>query len=159
MREVPREIEPVAAIAVDCGFRLHRDFGPGLLEAAYEMMLEGMLTRRGLAVERQKRLHIEYEGMVFRDAFKIDLLVENCLIIEIKSVERLSPVHPKQVLTYLRMTGLPLGLLMNFGCATFREGVRRVANGRSTFAPLRLCVNPEAAPLKVDGRDGSSPEA
>lgn len=92
-------------------------------------------------MERQKPLPIAFEGVQLNEGYRVDLLVEGTLIIEIKSVERLAPVHGKQLLTYLRLAQQPLGLLMNFGSETFKEGVRRVANNYS-FAPSRLCVNP-----------------
>lgn len=127
------EIERLARIAVDCGFRVHKDVGPGLLESVYEAVLAHGLTARGLAVERQKPVPIRLPGIVLDEGFRADLLVEGKLPIELKSVERAAPVHGKQVLTYLRLMDLPLGLLMNFGAATFREGVKRVANNRSSL--------------------------
>lgn len=122
------EIEVLARIAIDCGFHLHRDLGPGLLESAYEALMAESLRQAGYAVERQIALPMRYNGVVVDNAFKIDLLVERRLVIELKSVERLAPVHGKQVLTYLRLMSLPLGLLMNFGQATFKDGLRRIAN-------------------------------
>ncbi|MDP3677037.1 MAG: GxxExxY protein [Novosphingobium sp.] len=122
------EIEELARIAVDCGFHLHRDLGPGLLESAYEVLLAESLRQAGLAVERQIALPLRYKGVVVDNAFKIDLLVNRTLVIELKSVERLAPVHGKQILTYLRLMNLPLGLLMNFGQGTFKDGLKRVAN-------------------------------
>ena len=122
------EIEELACIAVDCGFHLHRDLGPGLLESAYEALMAEGLRQAGCAVERQSALPLKYNGVVVDNAFKIDLLVERRLVIELKSVERLAPVHGKQVLTYLRLLNLPLGLLMNFGQGTFKDGLKRVAN-------------------------------
>jgi iron complex transport system substrate-binding protein len=86
------------------------------------------LRRRGLSVERQVPVPLRYDGVEVETAFKLDLLVERAVIVELKSVERLAPVHGKQVLTYLRLMGLPLGLLMNFGQATFKDGLRRIAN-------------------------------
>jgi len=123
-----QDIERLARIAVDCGFRVHRGLGPGLLESIYELVMAASLARAGLAVERQKSIAIEFDGMILGEGFRIDLLVEGQLLIEVKSVERLAPVHSKQLLTYLRLSKRPLGLLMNFGGATFREGVRRLAN-------------------------------
>ena len=123
-----RVVERLAQIAVDCGFRVHKGLGPGLLESVYEAVLAEMLRRSGLEVERQKPISIEFEGMNLGEGFRADLMVEGQLLVEVKSVERLAPVHGKQLLTYLRLSGCPLGLLMNFGGATFREGVRRVAN-------------------------------
>lgn len=123
-----RDVEDLARVAVDCGLRVHRDLGPGLLESVYEAVMAASLLRAGLAVERQKPIAIEFEGMVFREGFRADLVVEGQLLLEVKSVERLAPVHAKQLLTYLRLSGRPLGLLMNFGGMSFREGLRRLAN-------------------------------
>jgi iron complex transport system substrate-binding protein len=130
MAEKPwmHDVERLARIAVDCGFRVHRGLGPGLLESVYEAVLAETLRRAGLDVERQKPVVIEFEGMILGEGFRADLVVEGQLLIEVKSVERLAPVHGKQLLTYLRLSRCPLGLLMNFGGATFRDGVRRVAN-------------------------------
>jgi GxxExxY protein len=128
MTEVPPEIDALATIAVDCRFKLHKAFGPGLLESVYEAMLADSLLKRGLKVERQKPVDILYEGNILREGFRIDILVEGQLIIELKSTERVIPVHKKQVLTYLLLTNQPLGLLMNFGMETFREGMSRVLN-------------------------------
>ena len=121
-------LEELARIAVDCGYRLHRDVGPGLLESVYELLLAESLRDSGLLCDRQIAVPIRYNGVVIDNAFKADLLVEDMLLIELKSTERNHPVHGKQVLTYLRMMGLPLGLLMNFGQATFKGGLQRVAN-------------------------------
>jgi len=126
---------------VDCGFRIHKELGPGLLESVYEAILADGLRRAGLVVERQKPLPISFEGVQINESYRVDLLIERRLIIEVKSIERIAPVHGKQLLTYLRLAQQPLGLLMNFGGETFKEGVRRVANNYS-FAPSRLCVNP-----------------
>jgi GxxExxY protein len=134
-------LEELARAAVDCGFRIHKELGPGLLESVYEAILADGLSRGGLLVERQKPLPISFEGVQINEGYRVDLLIEGCLIVEIKSVERLVPVHGKQLLTYLRLAKQPLGLLMNFGGETFKEGVRRVANNYA-FAPSRLCVNP-----------------
>jgi GxxExxY protein len=122
-------LEDIASIVVDCGYRLHRDLGPGLLESAYEAIMADQLVRRGVRIERQKPVPIRYDGLQLTEGFRADLLVEGRLLVEFKSVERLSPLHSKQVLTYLRLLDLPLGLLINFGGATFKEGVRRIANG------------------------------
>jgi GxxExxY protein len=137
------ELESLATIAVDCGFKLHQRLGPGLLESVYEALMAESLARRGLFVERQKPIPIQFDGVTLNEGFRADLLIEGVLLLELKSVERLAPVHGKQVLTYLRLMDLPLGLLMNFGAATFREGIKRVANNhdaprilpRKSFAP------------------------
>jgi GxxExxY protein len=136
-----KELEELAKAAVECGFRIHKELGPGLLESVYEAILADSLSRRGLFVERQKPLPISFEGVQINEGYRVDLLIEGSLILEIKSVERLAPVHGKQLLTYLRLAQQPLGLLMNFGGETFKEGVRRVANNYA-FAPSRLCVSP-----------------
>ncbi len=136
-----RDIEELATIAVDCGFKVHKDLGPGLLESVYQAVLGASLLKRGLAVEAQKPIPIVYDGLAIVEGFRADLVVEQSLIIEIKSVERFAPVHGKQLLTYLRLAKQPLGLLMNFGCATFQEGIKRVVNNHTDFASSRLRVN------------------
>jgi GxxExxY protein len=130
-----RTVDDLAAAAVDRGFHIHKELGPGLLKSVYETVLAEALRQDGLLVEQQLPVPIIFRGMTFADAFRADLVVERSLIIEVKSVERNAPVHAKQLLTYLRLTKQPLGLLMNFGCETFREEVKRVANGHKSFAP------------------------
>jgi GxxExxY protein len=125
------DIEEIARQAIDCGFKIHKELGPGLLESVYETLLAASLSR----------IDFEYDGMTFREGFRADLLVDGRLIIEVKSIERLAPVHGKQLLTYLKLAGQPLGLLMNFGGETFREGLKRVVNNHGPFAPSRLRVN------------------
>ncbi|MCL4671981.1 MAG: GxxExxY protein [Sphingomonadaceae bacterium] len=122
------ELERIAREVVDCGYQLHRDLGPGLLESVYEILLWRLVEARGLLVKRQVPISISYQGVVFDNAFKADLLVEDRLLIELKSTERHDPVYAKQVITYLRLMKLPLGLLINFGMPTFKEGIRRIAN-------------------------------
>lgn len=123
-----QDLEAIARISVDCGFHLHRDIGPGLLESAYEILLFESLKEKGLSVERQRAIPITFRSRVLSEAFRADLIVENQILIELKSTERSAPVHAKQVITYLRLADLPLGFLMNFGAATFKEGVKRIAN-------------------------------
>jgi GxxExxY protein len=142
---VVRDLEELASVAVDCGFKLHKELGPGLLESVYEAVMAASLARRGLAVDRQRPIPIEYDGMMLGEGFRADLLIEGRLIIEIKSIDRLAPVHGRQLLTYLRLTKQPLGLLMNFGGGTFREGLKRVVNNHDAFASSRLRVNQIAA--------------
>lgn len=122
------DIDEIARAAVDCGFNIHRELGPGLLESVYEIVLARALEKRGFRVERQRPVSFTFEEIRFDDAFRIDMLVERQLVIEVKSTEKSATVHPKQVLTYLRLMKLPVGILMNFGMATFKEGVQRVAN-------------------------------
>lgn len=128
------EIDRLASIVIDTAFHLHKALGPGLLESAYEIILFEKLVSQGLKVERQRAINVKYEGIFIEGAFKIDLLIEDRLIVELKSVEQYAPVHAKQVITYLRLMNLPIGLLINFGTATFKEGVRRLANNHSDLA-------------------------
>lgn len=141
-----KNIEEISAKVVDAAFHLHKDLGPGLLESVYEVVLAKMLEQRGLTVERQKPIPIHYAGIRFDEGFRADLIVEGGLLIELKSVENLAAVHGKQVLTYLRLLDLPLGLLINFGSATFKEGVKRIVNNHTNFASSRLRVNQEGQP-------------
>ncbi len=135
------DLEAIAADVIDVAFRLHRDLGPGLLESVYETVLAAKLTQLGYRAERQVPVSFSFEGIDFDAAFRIDLVVDRQLLVEIKSVERLSAAHGKQLLTYLRLTGQPLGLLVNFGGATLKEGLRRVVNGHTNVASSRLRVN------------------
>lgn len=118
----------IAAQIVDAAFNIHRLLGPGLLESAYEAVLDYELRKRGLKVERQVPMSIVYDGVRIDVGYRADLLVENKVIIELKSVEQLAPVHQKQLLTYLRAAGMHLGLLVNFGDVLIKNGIKRVAN-------------------------------
>ena len=135
------ELDDITAAIVDSSLRIHRDLGPGLLESVYEAVLAQALVRRGLAVERQKEIPFIYDGILFEEGFRADLVVEGCVIVEIKSVERLAPVHGKKLLTYLRLSGHQVGLLINFGAATLKEGLHRLVNGLDPSASPRLRVN------------------
>jgi GxxExxY protein len=108
------DLEELTALAIECGFAIHRDLGPGLLGSVYETLLAASLARAGLAAERQKVVDINYKGISVREAFRADLFIDGRLIIEVKAVDRLAPVHSRQLLTYLRLLDLPLGLVMNF---------------------------------------------
>ena len=135
-----KDIDAVSGDVLDVALRLHRDLGPGLLESVYETVLAARLAKMGYAIARQRPIDIEFEGIRIEGAFRIDLLVDERLVIEIKSVDRLMPVHAKQLLTYLRLTGQPVGLLLNFGGETLKEGVRRLVNNHrpsASSAPLR----------------------
>ena len=129
-----KDIDVVSGDVLDVALRLHRDLGPGLLESVYEAVLAGRLATMGYPVVRQRPIDIAFEGLRFEAAFRIDLLVDDRLVVEIKSVERLLPVHSKQLLTYLRLTKQPVGLLINFGGATLKEGVRRLVNNHRPSA-------------------------
>lgn len=134
------EIEELASVAIDCGLTVHKRLGPGLLETAYEKVLAHKMSVRGLSIKTQVLMPIEIDGLLVDQGFRADILVEDKLLIEVKSVERLAPVHSRQVLTYLRFMDLPLGLLMNFSGMTFREGLKRVANNHqdSTGSKLKI---------------------
>lgn len=118
----------IASIIVDTAFRIHVDLGPGLFESVYERIMEAELTKRGLNVYRQKPIPIVYGGLHFSAGFRADLLVENKVIVEVKSIDALHPVHKKQVLTYLRFADKRLGLLINFNVALIKDGIVRLAN-------------------------------
>ena len=121
-------INDITGAIVDAALQIHRDMGPGLLESVYEAVLAKKLESRGMKVERQKTLRFVYDGMSFDEGFRMDLRVEDQVIVELKSVEQTAPVHKKQLLTYLKLAGKPVGLLINFGAATLKEGVTRVIN-------------------------------
>ena len=114
---------------IGAAIEVHRTLGPGLLESAYELALERELLLRGLTVERQKAVFLEYKGVVLGDAFRIDLLVNDGLLVEIKAAEQTLPLHEAQLLTYLRLTGKQLGPLINFNVKVLKDGIRRVVNG------------------------------
>jgi len=134
-------LDGITGAVIDASIKIHRELGPGLLESVYEAVLARDLSRRGFIVERQKTVAFDYDGMHFEEGLRIDLMVNECVVIELKSVERLSPVHGKQLLTYLRLMRLPVGMLINFGAATLKEGLQRVVNNLSPSASPRLRVN------------------
>ncbi|KRP33603.1 MAG: GxxExxY protein [Opitutaceae bacterium BACL24 MAG-120322-bin51] len=119
----------IGTIIVDEAVRLHQALGPGLLEIVYEAVLARRLEKRGLLVERQKPISIEFKGEHFDEGFRADLIVNGLVIIELKSVEKLSAVHKKQLLTYLRLMDLKVGYLLNFGDALMKDGISRIING------------------------------
>ena len=135
------ELDEITGAIVDSAMKIHIDLGPGLLESVYEVLLAKALQKRGLQVERQKAIRFEYDGVLFEEGFRADLLIEGRVIVELKSVEKLAPVHSKQLLTYLRLMNLPVGLLINFGSATLKEGLHRVVNNLPSSASPRLRVN------------------
>ena len=134
-------LELLSSEVIDAAFHIHNNLGPGLLESVYEVVLMRALEKRGLNAERQKVVPFEYDGMRFDEGLRVDLLVEDVLVLELKSVEVLAPVHSKQLLTYLRLMDRTLGLLINFGAATFKEGCKRIVNNHNDFASSRLRVN------------------
>ena len=120
----------IGTVIVDCAIHLHQDLGPGLLETVYEVTLARKLEKRGLSVQRQVPIAIEYEGQRFDEGFRADLIVEGKVIIELKSVEKVHPVYKKQLLTYLRLTEMKLGYLLNFGEALMKNGITRTIHGK-----------------------------
>lgn len=137
----PRALDDITGAIVDAAIRIHMDLGPGLLESVYVAVLYRSLQRRGLQVERQKIVQFEFDGMLFEEGLRLDLLVDNRVVVEVKSLEKVAPVHGKQVLTYLRLLRLPVGLLINFGGATLKEGLHRVVNNLDPAASPRLRIN------------------
>jgi len=136
-----KNLDQITGNIVDAAYKLHVGLGPGLLESVYEAVLARDLEHRGMRVERQRQISFDYDGMHFSEGLRVDLLVEDSVVIEIKSVERISPVHPKQLLTYLRLLKLPVGLLINFGAPTLKQGLQRIVNDLDPSASPRLRVN------------------
>ncbi len=121
-------IDEISAIVVDEAVGIHRELGPGLLELVYETVLAGRLAARGLKAARQLPVPLEFDGHFFDAAFRVDILVEAGLVLEIKAVEQLNKAHARQLLTYLRLLKQPVGLLLNFSRGTMKEGIRRMVN-------------------------------
>lgn len=118
----------ITSTIIAAAIKIHRDLGPGLLESVYETVLAHELSKRGLAAEQQRAIPIVYENLNFPDPFRADLLVAGRVLVELKSVEAIQPVHFKQLLTYLRLSGLKIGLLINFNVPLLKDGIKRVAN-------------------------------
>lgn len=123
-----KEEDVLAKRVLDEAFRLHTELGPGLLESVYEQVLAARLRKGDLRVEAQKSVSIVVDDLTISEAFRADLVIEGKLIVELKSVEEMKPVFAKQLLTYLRLSGLKLGLLLNFGAPSLKNGIERVAN-------------------------------
>ncbi len=140
------EIDEVSGAVVDAAVKLHMRVGPGLLESVYESLLAQQLQRRGFKVVRQQPVSFELDGLSFDRVLRIDMIVDDVVVVELKSVEKLPSVYKKQVLTYLRLMNLQVGLLLNFGAETMKDGLHRIVNG---YSPQRLSAS---AAL----RDGSS---
>ena len=125
---IPDELEQIAKDVVDAAIKLHVALGPGLLERVYSVLLAKKLKERGYRVEREKDIPIIFEGVCFEVGFRADLVISECFIVELKSVETLAPVHAKQLLTYLKLSNMRLGLLINFGEELLKNGIKRIAN-------------------------------
>lgn len=119
----------IGSVVLEAAVAVHRELGPGLLETVYEVALADVLAERGLAVRRQVPVPIRYRGQTFDEGFRADLIVEEKVLVELKSVEQVHPIHKKQLLTYLRLSGLKLGYLLNFGEAVMKTGITRCVNG------------------------------
>lgn len=140
------EINVISGRVVDAAYRIHKALGPGLAESVYETVLARDLARTGYRVERQKPISFEYDGMWFSNVARPDLIVEGVLVVEVKSVETIPRVYPKQVLTYLRLLDIRLGLLVNFGAPLMKDGIRRVINGYGE--PQRMSSEPRRIPTE-----------
>ena len=127
----------IARQVVDAAFYVHTRLGPGLLESVYQAVLAHELRKRGLSVETEVPIPVRYEGLELEIGFRADMIVNDKVIIELKSVEQIAPVHPKQLLTYLRLADKRLGLLINFGTVLIKNGINRVVNGLPEEKPLR----------------------
>jgi GxxExxY protein len=123
------DLNGLSGEVIGAAIEVHRLLGPGLLESAYELALERELSLRGLAVERQKPVPLNYKEVPLGDGFRMDLLVGRELIVEVKAVDSIMPIHEAQLLTYLRLSGMRLGLLINFNERFLKQGIKRVANG------------------------------
>ncbi len=128
MMDVFNEAEKLTVISLDHAMFLHKQIGPGIAESVYEELLCDRLTQAGFKVDRQQPVNLVFENKTYPNAFRYDLLVEGILLIELKSIETMGPVHIKQVQTYTRLMNLPIGLLLNFGCETLKQGIRKIYN-------------------------------
>jgi iron complex transport system substrate-binding protein len=135
------EMNFITGKVIECAIDIHRNLGPGLLESVYEAILEKKLTQVGFSVRRQVVVPIRYEEMFFDEGFRADLIINNLVCIELKSVEVLAPVHSKQLLTYLKLLDLEVGLLINFGAPTIKEGLHRIVNGFKDLSSPRLSAS------------------
>jgi len=121
-------LNQISGDIVDVAVKIHTDLGPGLFESVYEAILENALLKKGYLVSRQVCIPIHYDGITFEAGFKADLLIEETLIVELKAVESLAKVHHRQLHTYLKLSGCPLGLLLNFGSHLMKNGIIRIVN-------------------------------
>jgi len=123
---LPAATEETARVVVDCAFQIHRTLGPGLLESVYEVCLCHELNKRGIPFERQVSMPVLYEGLRLDAGLRLDVVVAGCVIVELKAVEQILPVHKAQMLTYLKLSGIRLGLLINFNVPTIKDGIQRI---------------------------------
>lgn len=123
-----KTIDEIAAVVVDASFKVHQELGPGLLESAYEACLAHELTKRGLIAEKQKAQPVFYDGITIDVGYRMDLLVNDCVVIELKAVDQIIPIHQAQLMTYLKLSKKPLGFLINFNTTYFKSSIKRIAN-------------------------------
>lgn len=135
------DVDEITEKIVHSAYKTHTGLGPGLLESVYEIVMVHELTKLGFVVERQKIIPFEYDGIVFDEGLRVDLLINDMVVVELKSIEKLAPVHFKQILTYLRLLNLQVGLLINFGAPLLKEGLHRIVNQYKPSATSRLRVN------------------
>ena len=125
----------IGDILIDTAFYIHKKLGPGLLESVYEVILMKLLTKKGLTVQRQVAIPMEFEGEYFDEGFRVDLFIEGKVIVELKSIEKITPVHKKQLLTYMKLTDTKVGYILNFGTCLMKEGISRIINGNLDSVP------------------------
>jgi GxxExxY protein len=137
-------LDDITGAVLDEAIAIHRELGPGLLESVYEVVLAAALEYRGLRADRQRPITFSFRNIQFEDAFRADLIVEDRVIVEVKSIDHLAPVHTKQILTYMRLADLRVGLILNFGAETMKQGTKRVVRDLlPSFSPaLRVNRNP-----------------
>ncbi len=124
-----KEVNKITEAIIGAAIRVHRELEPGLLESAYEACLAFELAEHGMAVERQKPLPLVYRGVQIECGYRIDLLVENAVVVELKTVDKILPIHEAQLLSYLKLSGRNVGLVINFNVVVLRDGIRRMVNG------------------------------
>ncbi len=142
---------------LDAAIKIHRHFGPGMIESVYERLLESELQRRGHIVERQKPVSFEYEGQTYEDAFRVDLFVDDRIVVELKATESMNKLYPKQVKTYLVAMNLPLGVLINFGMDRLVDGFSRVVNGYDDPIPKKPSLGASAPSAALRDKTPSTP--
>jgi GxxExxY protein len=135
------DIDSITGSIIESAIKIHCDLGPGLLESVYEIILAKKLEKKGLKVLRQQSINFEYDGILFNESFRLDLLVEDRVIVELKAVEILLPLHSKQLYTYLKLLKLEVGLLINFNEELLKNGINRIANNHIPSASSRLRIN------------------
>ena len=151
-----RNVDEITGAVINCALDIHRRLGPGLLESVYELVLCRKLEQLGFIVDRQVPVSFEFDGLQFKDAFRMDILVDRRVVVELKSTERNNPVYAKQLKTYLVLSGMNVGLLINFGMATLKEGLQRVVNGLDQKLSI-LAVNRHQDSTSSNLRDSASP--